>query len=351
MGKRAVSLISILFFVAILLLPNSALAVDNSDLPPAVRQQLEQDQNGNVTQGLDVSSNTPSDTKDPVSPKKFGPVSWETSVVKVSRSIFTMPIQGSALLIGTTSGCDPATFEKDFVKAGEFYQGTGGGGIIDTEAIRNIINGALKKGTIYEKRQYNRSTGELIGEPVYDCVPPKEPANTPPKGIAAPPTYEQIWQKVYDQTFIDQSVNNGAYVTPVTTGVTGIPSKFWVQFTGGQNIARTVSVNGFTIVAEAKVTQVQLIVKSPKGNSKTIATLDANSVTGKIDETSFSNPAAIFKYKTAGNYVITTGIVWSANVRITGPGLLNGVDVPGGSLRVELDRNYQVNQIRAGLTS
>lgn len=323
---------------------------DNDDLPVSVQQQLAQDQKGNISHNLSVSSNEPGDTKAPVNPKKLGPVYWETSVVKVSRSIFKLPLQGVAEFVGTTSGCDPATFEKDFVKDGEFYDGEDRGGIFNSAGLTALLNGLFKKGTIYEKTQFDRSSGNIIGEPVYDCVAPKEPSNTPPKGIAVPPTYGQIWQKVYDQTFIDQSANNGAYVTPVTTGVTGIPSKFWVQYAGGQNINRTVLVNGFTIEAIAKITQVQLIVKSPKGKATTIATLNTNSSTGKIDESSYSDPAATYKYKTAGDYVITTGVVWSAQVEISGPGLPGRVTVPAGSLRVELNRNYRVNQIRAGLT-
>lgn len=333
------------------LLPASAFAEGNHDLPQ-VTQSILENEHGQVTQEFSASSNSPGDDpKKTVSIKKYGPIVWNTEAVSLKRKIQFFSLFSTAT---ATDTCFTSTFNPDFVDQEPVKIPFKEGDLIYNDPLANLLQifGLYKDesdGKVYRKQQLNRISGDVISTQ-YDCVKPSEPANTPPKGKPVPPTYQQIWQKVYDQTFIDQSVNNGAYVLPVTSGVTGLPSKFWVQYQGGQNITRVTNINGFNIVAEAKIAQVQIIVKTPKGNSTTIATLNQNPLTGKIDDSSYTNPAATYKYRSTGNYVITTGIVWTANITISGQGIIAPIVVPGGSLRVELNRDYRVNQLRAGLT-
>lgn len=204
-------------------------------------------------------------------------------------------------------------------------------------------------GKIYAVWTINRATGRTIKKVSY-CKPNVAPTNYLPPQLPPPPTFDQIWQAVFDQTFVDGSKSSGAFIAPASPGVTGIPSKFWAKFPNGQTLTRTILLpNNFSITTTAQITNMQVLMKSPKGQMKAIANLAPDS-NGAISESSYENPITKFNFTSSGKYVITTAVIWSATTtNIVGPGLPS-TEIPLGSVRLEINRDYQVNQIRAGLT-
>ena len=70
---------------------------------------------------------------------------------------------------------------------------------------------------------------------------------------------------------------------------------------------------------------------------------------GIIEESSYSNPVTVYNFRTKGLYKVSTGVIWTAQIAtISAPGIL--AVIPLGSVRIEINRDYLVNQIRSGLT-
>lgn len=204
-------------------------------------------------------------------------------------------------------------------------------------------------GKIYAVSTIDRATGRVI-EKLSFCKPDVMSANYLPVQLPPPPTYDQIWQAVFDQTFVDGSKSSGAFIAPASPGLTGLPSKFWAKFPNGQSLSRIIVLpNNYRVETTAQITNMQVLIKSPKGNMKLISDLkpDAN---GIIAESSYENPLVKYNFRSAGKYVISTAVIWTATTTyISGPGLIRTA-IPLGSVRLEINRDYQVNQTRAVLS-
>ena len=195
---------------------------------------------------------------------------------------------------------------------------------------------------------YRRDTGEEVGD-IQWCK--STTPGSPQPSVAKPPNYSQIWQSIFDNTFIDSSNTSGAYVAPFSPGVTGLSSKFWAKFTDGQEIVRDATLpDGFRVRTSAKITSVQIYLTDPNGKNINIAKLLPNSITGKIDESTYENPIATYKFRKSGKYVLSTGVVWSAQLTTISASGMSEIVIPIGSIRIEINRDYQVNEILASLT-
>lgn len=262
-----------------------------------------------------------------VNANKVGPYGWK------SQKLSTVDFSSIPFIPAVTffPKCNPSTFQ-----------------VSDTIEL-NYVPDVNDNGDIYLGTTTNRYTGVALSNKFY-CKAPSTPTSTIPQGIPKPPTYSQVWLAIYDQNFSAISRNNAAYISPATPGLTGLPSKFWAKFPDGQSIYRNVTLpNGFSVESTARITSVEILLKTPKGKVTTLKTITPDA-SGVIPESTYLNPAASFTFKSSGSYVITTGIIWTAQAAVvSGPGLPT-ITVPHGSLRVELNYPYQVNQIRAGLT-
>lgn len=205
------------------------------------------------------------------------------------------------------------------------------------------------EGTVYVGTLANRATGAEISTYLY-CKGPAVPVTRVPAGIPVPPTFANIWQAVYSDAFDDASTSSGAYVAPAAPGLTGLPTLVWAQFPNGQSITRDVDLpNGYHINATATIDEVSIMTTTPNGVQKTLAVLTPNA-TGIIDGGSFENPSATHIFRITGTHIITTAIIWNADLAtLTGPGI-GAIIVPIGSVRLELNRNYPVQELRPGLT-
>ena len=193
----------------------------------------------------------------------------------------------------------------------------------------------------------NRNTGEIIGASVF-CE--GFPFVNGQSLIQPVPTYAQIWNAVYSEAFEDSSISSGAYIAPASPGLTGLPAIVWAQFPGGQTIERDVAVaGGYRIQATARISEVRIFATSPKGNQKTLARLSPN-FSGNIDGGSFEDPAAITKFGTVGQYEISTGIIWTADSATLSGSNIGPISVPLGSIRIEINREYEVRQLRPAIT-
>lgn len=262
-----------------------------------------------------------------VNANKVGPYGWK------SQKLSTLDLSGFPFIPALTffPKCNPTTFQ------------------VSDSVVLNYIPDINDNGEIYLGSTSNRFTGETLDKKFY-CKGPSTPASVIPKGIPKPPTYSQVWAAIYDQNFSAVSRNNAAYISPATPGLTGLPSKFWAKFPDGQSIYRKVTLpNGFSVESTARITSVEILLKTPKGKVTILKKITPDA-SGVIPESTYLDPAASFTFKSSGSYLITTGIIWTAQTAVvSGPGL-PAITVPLGSLRIELNYPYQVNQLRAGLT-
>ncbi len=259
-----------------------------------------------------------SSSGDPANPtaRRVGPLIWSSQYIPTPSA--------------TTPTCDPAQS-------------------IDSQPAGTVLGPSSETGILTFGVLKNRSTGAVVRSALY-CREPSMSATTPPSFIPAPPTYAQIWQAVYSQAFSDASRSSGAYVAPASPGLTGLPTNIWAQFPDGQSLTRDVTLaNGYRLRATAQITQVGIMTTSPTGRQTTLVTMSPSSG-GAIEGGSFENPAATHVFSTVGDYVISTAVTWSAdNATLTGPGI-GTLSVPIGSVRLEINRNYNVQQLRPGLT-
>lgn len=193
----------------------------------------------------------------------------------------------------------------------------------------------------------SRSTGDLEYESYY-CLQAGSPAI--PSFVPQVPTYAQIWNAIYSEAFNDSSKSSGAYIAPYSPGLTGLPSNIWAEFPSGQTISRDVALpGGFRVQATAEIDEVSIFLTSPKGNKKTLARLKPGA-SGTINGGSFENPATIHIFSTKGSYLISTGIIWTAHsATLSGPNI-GTITVPLGSIRLEINREYEVGQLLPGVT-
>ncbi len=167
--------------------------------------------------------------------------------------------------------------------------------------------------------------------------------------IPTPPTYADIWNAVFSEAFTDAAKSSGAYVAPAAPGLTGLPTKIWAQFPNGQSISRDVTINGYRIQATAVISEVHIAIVTPKGSRTTLVTLHPND-SSQISAGSFEHPNAQYVFRYSGTHVISTDIAWTADTAtLSGPDI-GTLSVPIGSVRLEINRDYPVEQMRPGLT-
>ena len=101
--------------------------------------------------------------------------------------------------------------------------------------------------------------------------------------------------------------------------------------------------------ASAYISQVSIFVRNEKGSTNNIANLASNG-TGLISGGSFENPMTVYRFKTKGNYQISTGIIWTGrNATLSGPGF-GPISIPLGSIRLEINRDYDVQELKPAIT-
>lgn len=248
------------------------------------------------------------------SANRVGPLIWRWQII---------PVPAESVL---ANGCDPNTQAPPNTDAKLGPQSSTGALTYGFYVDRN-------SGQISNQTYYCRETGSSLI----------------PNFIPQAPTYSQIWNAIYSQAFNDQSISSGAYIAPKSPGLTGLPTNIWIQFPSGQTISRDVTINGFRIIAQAKVTEVSILSRSPKGLQIQVARLTPSS-SGFIDGGSFEKPAAITKFRSVGRYIITTGVIWTAdNATLSGPGIAT-ISVPLGSIRIEINREYDVQELIPAIT-
>lgn len=210
-----------------------------------------------------------------------------------------------------------------------------------------VLGSASDTGILVNGIYRNRTTGEIVYESYY-CLEPGDSAV--PGFVPQVPTYAQIWNALYSKAFQDGSTSSGAYIAPASPGLTGLPTNIWAQFPDGQSISRNEPLpGGFRIRATATITEVSIFSTSPKGSIKSLANLSPNN-SGKIEGGSFDDPAVIEIFSTKGKYQISTGIIWTANNAILSGPNIEPISVPLGSIRIEINREYEVHQLLPGLT-
>lgn len=271
------------------------------------------------------SANSSSGTPGSNRASRVGPLRWSAQKTR-----YVDEDSRFGIIVLQSVQCDPAQFEPP----------TG------TYLTSLPVTGA---GTVYSGIISNRVTGARISTTIY-CKAPRVPVTRPPANVSTPPTYGEIWNALYSTSFQNSARSSGAYIAPSSPGLTGLPTNIWAQFPDGQTIDRDVSLpNGYRIRATVRITQVQVLTTSPSGRRTTLVTLAPNG-SGSIDGGSFENPAAAHKFSTAGNYLITTGVIWTGNTAtLSGPDI-GTISVPVGSIRLEINRSYVVNQLRPALT-
>lgn len=259
-----------------------------------------------------------------VSPYVARPVLWQENVYS---SFLSPPKIGHQVIdIFMTNRCDTSTFNT---------------------TKRTQIDG---DGYVYYGYMRDRTTGEQVSEIRVYCKPIFALTNRPPEGIVLPPTYGDIWNSIYGDNFDDVSVNMGAYVAPSSPGLTQLPTHIWTQFPGGQEISRVVNFDGgYQLHATARISEVSIFAKTPKGTSKSIVHAYPDP-SGRILGGSFEHPLAVYQFASKGLYTITTGIVWTAdNVTLSGPDI-GTISIALGDVRLQINREYEVEEIRPGLT-
>lgn len=191
----------------------------------------------------------------------------------------------------------------------------------------------------------NRATGEVVRRYLY-CT---QTANSG-QPVPAPPTYNDIWQAVFSEAFTDAARSSGAYVAPASPGLTGLDTRVWAQFPGGQEIVRDVTVGGgYRVQARAYISEYSLFITSPSGQQRQLINLESQGTL--ISAGSFEHPNATHIFRREGEHLITTAIVWNANnATLTGPLLTSPISVPIGAVRLEINRDYEVHELRPGLT-
>ncbi|MFN8015583.1 MAG: hypothetical protein U0R17_03100 [Acidimicrobiia bacterium] len=200
------------------------------------------------------------------------------------------------------------------------------------------------RGVTHEATLTNRVTGEVVLTTTYCST---SSTSAPDNNLPVPPSYLDIWRAVFNQEFNDVAQNSGAYVAPLSPGLTNLPTHIWAQFPHGQVITRDVSLpGGYRVRANAKISSINILIKTNL-NTKIIATAESND--NQINGGSFENPLAIYKFTKKGEYKIASAIVWVADdATLTGPGF-SPIVIPLGSLRIEINRNYTVQQLKPAL--
>ncbi|MEI2834927.1 MAG: hypothetical protein V9G25_09160 [Acidimicrobiia bacterium] len=320
-----------IFLLIVLLFSLSFSSVAFADIDPKIESHFAPGADGksvSISTSINIGPGVHIKGNNSTNPSKASPLIYVVAEAKVD-----MVNEQNQTIEGRES-CNPNTFNyADGIQDGEIV-------IIPKTEI------STTPGLIHSGLMYSRSTGEEIGDIMWcKSTTPGSPA---PK-YSIPPTYAQIWNSVFNQNFIDSSSNSGVYIAPASPGVTGIPSKFWAQFPDGQAIQRNIVLpSGFTVKTTALVSSVQINLTSPKKNLKTLAMLHPNA-SGIIEESSYSNPVTVYNFRTKGLYKVSTGVIWTAQIAtISAPGIL--AVIPLGSVRIEINRDYLVNQIRSGLT-
>lgn len=209
-----------------------------------------------------------------------------------------------------------------------------------------VVGPAPGEGTVFIRSLTDRASGENISYTSH-CLLPSQ-ARDP--NVVSPPTYAQIWNAVYTQAFNDSSISSGAYIAPKSPGLTGLPTNIWAQFPGGQSISRDVTVaGGFRIQATANISEVSISLAPQSGSQSTLVRL-VPGLNGEINGGSFENPATVYKFRSTGSYVVSTGVIWSAeNATLSGPGI-GTIVVPLGSIRLEINRDYEVQELLPAIT-
>ncbi|HMS24523.1 MAG TPA: hypothetical protein PKB15_02365 [Acidimicrobiia bacterium] len=271
------------------------------------------------------SANSSSGTPGSNSASRVGPLRWSAQKTR-----YVDENSRFGIIVLQTVPCDPAQF---VAPSGTYLTSLPANGT----------------GTVYSGILSNRVTGVRVSTTIY-CKAPRVPVTRPPASVSTPPTYGEIWNALYSTSFQNSARSSGAYVAPASPGLTGLPTNIWAQFPDGQTINRDVTLpNGYRLRATVRITQVQVLTTSPSGRRTTLVTLAPNG-SGSIDGGSFENPAAVHVFSTVGNYQITTGVIWSGgNATLSGPGI-GTISVPVGSIRLEINRAYVVNQLRPALT-
>lgn len=209
----------------------------------------------------------------------------------------------------------------------------------------SYIGPDVQEGSMREEDLRNRITGEIVRSVVY-C----SDLNTPtPSPISIPPSYEDIWQAVYSEAFLDSASASGAYIAPAAPGLTGLPTKVWANFEGGQTIVRDVVLpGGYRVQASAYIEDVVISTTTPQGRRTQIAQLHNNP--GNLAGGSFEQPAGEFVFRYKGVHVVSTEIIWTANsATLSGPDI-GTITVALGSVRLEINRDYPVNELRPAIT-
>jgi len=310
-----------------LLITFLSVSVSSYSVDPSVNAKLAPGADGksvNLSTSIRIPSAHSTAGSSGSNPKSVGPLVWRAEVARIG-------LEDSRGWITYVSrvACNPNTF-------------------VPVDRMRALLGQQSGSGVIYLGRMTNRTTGAVVRSTYY-CKGPRVATTAFPRGVAVPPTYEQIWQAMYNQAFINSASSSGAYVAPASPGLTGLPTKIWSQFDGGQRIIRDVTFpGGYRLQASAYISEVTLSVVS--GSSvKTLASLrpEAN---GIIRGGSFENPHAQYVFRRVGDYVIRSGIIWTANnATLTGPNIAP-ISVPVGSVRLEINREYRVGELKPAIT-
>lgn len=297
--------------------------------PPVVVNDFSPNAEGNavtISTGINMGESAAPTGNGGKNPSKLSPIYVDDSV------IFYLPSHnGPGDGTYTVYHCDPATWTP----ADELVPS-------DTASEEGAV------GVVHNVMTFNRATFEELDTFMY-CKPTNPGPGYAVPLAARPPTYTQIWNSVFNQTIVDTSRSSGAYVAPASPGLTGLPSKFWAQFPTGQSIQQDVILpSGYRVTTTVTITNFQIYIKTPSNKIISIANLSPSN--GAIAESSHTNPIGAYNFKKSGTYVVSTGVVWTAITATIAANGVNPVTVPIGSIRLEINRDYQVNQLRGVIT-
>jgi hypothetical protein len=325
---KARMLLFVLAVTCVLLFPASAFANENPDFYARFRPGAD-GRSVNLSESLRAPMAQNASHSGSSNPKRLSPIVYSADQFHLG----VEDVRGNITSMQTLP-CDPNTFP-----------------ILHSPTTSQILSTPfVGDGVVYSGEKTNRVTGDVLESYLY-CKDPNASTTQPPRGMAPAPTYFDIWNAVYTNAFDDVSQSSGVSVAPAAPGLVGLPTAMWSEFPNGQTISRDVVLpGGYRIQASAFVEEVEIYVTDSSGNDVTAETLRPD-VHGHIDGGDFDHPAATYAFRKKGTYTITTGVVWTSNnATLSGPGIPTIV-VPLGSLRLEISRDYPVNEMRSALVN
>jgi hypothetical protein len=145
--------------------------------------------------------------------------------------------------------------------------------------------------------------------------------------VATPPTIGEIWAHA-------ALPNPTLGLSPITAGVTGLPT--WVWGASPTTVAIEATINGYTVTGTATLVGWRFDM----GDG---AVLDATTG-GDADD-----PALQHVYEHDGSYALSITTTWDATVTISGPDFADH-PTPIGQALLRATHDYPVEQVRSVLT-